>query len=135
MAEKLAWDFHSKLPEFERFELVTINPGLILGPVLIKAPFESGEIIYKMMMGKFPGVANIMLPVVDVRDVALSHLRAVDCKPNVRILVNESTIKFMNIGTCLYEEFGQYKYRVCWNELMYSVFKVASFFMKEAANI
>lgn len=66
MAEKLAWDFHAKLPASDRFDLVTIHPGFILGPVLIKTPFQSEEIIYKMMMGKFPGIPNIMMPVVDV---------------------------------------------------------------------
>ena len=29
LAEKAAWDFLSELPENEKFELVTINPGLV----------------------------------------------------------------------------------------------------------
>ena len=34
LAEKAAWDFVDALPEDEKFELVTINPGLVLGPNL-----------------------------------------------------------------------------------------------------
>lgn len=36
MAEKEVWDFHSKLPEDDRFDVVTINPGFIQGPILSK---------------------------------------------------------------------------------------------------
>ena len=79
MAEKLAWDFQSKLPAAERFEIVTLHPSLIFGPVLIKTPFTSEEIIYKLMMGKFPGIPKINVALVDVRDVAIAHLRALDC--------------------------------------------------------
>ena len=31
MAEKLAWDFYSKLPDDSSLELVSLNPGLIFG--------------------------------------------------------------------------------------------------------
>lgn len=42
LAEKAAWDFVHNLPENERFELVTINPVLILGPNLCNSDFTSG---------------------------------------------------------------------------------------------
>jgi dihydroflavonol-4-reductase len=45
LAEKAAWEFLHSLPEAERFELVTINPVLILGPSLISGDFTSGAII------------------------------------------------------------------------------------------
>ena len=34
LAESAAWDFQASLPESERFELVAINPTLVLGPNL-----------------------------------------------------------------------------------------------------
>ena len=37
LAEKAAWDFISELPEDEKFELATINPGLVVGPNLNEA--------------------------------------------------------------------------------------------------
>jgi len=66
LAEKAAWDYQAKLPENEKFEIVTINPGFILGPVLVKSPFTSEEIIRKFMLGKFPGIPKIHMAVVDV---------------------------------------------------------------------
>lgn len=35
LAEKAAWDYVKQLPENEKFELVAINPGFILGPNLV----------------------------------------------------------------------------------------------------
>jgi dihydroflavonol-4-reductase len=37
LAEKAAWDFVKNLPNDEKFEVVTINPGLVLGPNLNEA--------------------------------------------------------------------------------------------------
>jgi len=39
LAEKACWEFQAKLPEGEKFEIVTINPGLILGKYLVKSTF------------------------------------------------------------------------------------------------
>lgn len=33
-AERAAWDFVNALPEGEKFELVTILPGFIVGPLI-----------------------------------------------------------------------------------------------------
>jgi len=54
MAERAAWDYLKSLPEEERFELVCICPGLVLGPNLNKAHFTSGDIIKKLMLGEIP---------------------------------------------------------------------------------
>ncbi len=76
MAEKAAWEYLDTLPEHEKFELATINPSLILGPPLVPGDFTSGEVIKKIMSGKFPGVPVIQFPFVDVRDVAIAHYKA-----------------------------------------------------------
>lgn len=77
LAEKVAWEFVKNLPEDSKFEVVTICPGLILGPNLNKEAFSSGDIIKKFMMREVPAVLNVSLPIVDVRDVALAHLLAI----------------------------------------------------------
>jgi dihydroflavonol-4-reductase len=77
LAEKAAWDFLYSLPEEERFELVIINPVLILGPSLISGDFSSGQIVEKLVTGKYPGMPKIMLPVVDVRECAQAHLNGI----------------------------------------------------------
>lgn len=45
LAERAAWDFQAALPEDEKYEIVVINPGLVLGPNLNKAQFSSGDIV------------------------------------------------------------------------------------------
>ena len=74
LAERAAWEFLHSLPLEERFELVTINPVLIMGPSIVQTDFSSGLIVKKLILGKYPGVPKIMFPIVDVRECALAHL-------------------------------------------------------------
>ncbi len=73
-AERAAWDFVRD--EGRGLELVTINPGAILGPVLEADYGTSAEIVRKLLRGDFPGMPRIGFPLVDVRDVAELHVRA-----------------------------------------------------------
>ena len=77
LAEQAAWKFMQNLPEKEKFDLVTINPSFILGPNLIQSDFTSSTLVKKIMGGAFPGMPKVQLPIVDVRDVADAHLRAI----------------------------------------------------------
>ena len=54
MAEKAAWEFQASLPEDNRMEIVTINPGFVVGPNLNSAQFSSGDIIKKIMQKEMP---------------------------------------------------------------------------------
>lgn len=56
--------------------MVAINPGLVLGPVLDKDASASVEVIAKMLRGELPGLPRLSLAIVDVRDIADLHLRA-----------------------------------------------------------
>jgi dihydroflavonol-4-reductase len=75
LAESTAWDYIRDMPEKDRFELVSINPGLVLGPAFVGAGFTSGEFVTGIMEGtkKYLPPNNV----VDVRDVAKAHLMAV----------------------------------------------------------
>jgi hypothetical protein len=44
------------LPDDEKFEVATINPGLVIGPNLNEAQFSSGDIVKKIMMNEIPGM-------------------------------------------------------------------------------
>ncbi len=57
-------------------ELVTINPGLVLGPVHGSDFSGSLAVVTQLMNGAMPGVPRIGFPVVDVRDVAALHVTA-----------------------------------------------------------
>ena len=72
LAEKAAWDFVKSLPESEKFELVCINPGLVLGATPLKTGFTSGALINAWMNGK-NGVSGWNIPCVEVDAVADAH--------------------------------------------------------------
>ncbi|GHB52066.1 hypothetical protein GCM10010377_48970 [Streptomyces viridiviolaceus] len=75
LAEQEAWRIAQAQ---DRWRLVTINPGLVIGPALNAAPTsESFTIAKEMASGKMRlGAPRIALTVVDVREVAYAHLAA-----------------------------------------------------------
>lgn len=74
LAERAAWDFIKK--EGGGMEFVTINPVAILGPALSDHISGSFGILQHLINGSMKRVPNIPLNVVDVRDVADLHIRA-----------------------------------------------------------
>ena len=80
-AEKAARAFVDALPEEERFELVHLNPGMVWGPPLIKAHAKaSPKLVRDVISRANPGVPQLMLNVVDVRDVSEAHVRALEAE-------------------------------------------------------
>jgi len=76
IAERAAWDFVAALPPERRIELVTVNPGLVLGPVLDEDYGTSGELVKKLLGRELPACVRVGWAMVDVRDVAAMHLAA-----------------------------------------------------------
>jgi len=74
LAERAAWDFIAD--EGGDLELAVINPTGIFGPVLGPGLSGSVSIIKRMLEGRMPVAPRIYCGVVDVRDVADLHLRA-----------------------------------------------------------
>jgi len=76
-AERQAWDAARAQ---DRWSLVTVNPGLILGPSL-SPESDSGSLFLmnELMSGYFfYGAPNFSFTFVDVRDVATAHLHAAE---------------------------------------------------------
>ncbi len=74
IAERAAWAWLKQ--EGGALELVTINPGAVLGPVLGRDFSASLDIVRKLMDGSIPGLPRFGWPLVDVRDIADLHVRA-----------------------------------------------------------
>ncbi len=74
LAERAAWDFIDR--EGGDLELAVVNPVGIFGPVLGKDVSSSIELVRRMMNGSLPALPRMFFGVVDVRDVADLHLRA-----------------------------------------------------------
>lgn len=75
LAERAAWDFAEKHPAMQ---LTVINPTLVLGPPLDTYYGTSIGLVERLLKGRDPMLPNFGLPIVDVRDIALMHLRAVE---------------------------------------------------------
>jgi nucleoside-diphosphate-sugar epimerase len=76
LAERDAWAFVQALAADRRMELATVNPVYVLGPSLGAGRNASNELVRKLVDREVPGVPRLMLPLVDVRDVAALHLLA-----------------------------------------------------------
>lgn len=74
LAERAAWDFIKK--EGGNLEFATINPVAMLGPSLSAHISGSFHILEHLLDGSMKAVPNIPLNIVDVRDVADLHIRA-----------------------------------------------------------
>jgi len=74
LAERAAWDFIAK--EGGKLELSVVNPVGVFGPVLGPDYSTSILIVQRLMDGAMPGCPKLYFGVVDVRDVADLHLRA-----------------------------------------------------------
>jgi dihydroflavonol-4-reductase len=74
IAERAAWAWLAA--EGGSLELVTVNPGLILGPVLGSDFSASIEFVKKLLDGSIPALPRFGFNVVDVRDVARLHVLA-----------------------------------------------------------
>jgi nucleoside-diphosphate-sugar epimerase len=57
-------------------ELVTVLPGAVFGPILTTGTIGSAGIIARMLSGTMRGIPRIGLEIVDVRDLADVHIRA-----------------------------------------------------------
>lgn len=88
-AERAALALHAALPEDQRFELVHLNPGMVWGPPMIKAHAKASPKLARDIISKAqPGVPQLMLSIVDVRDVAQAHLAALTHEqPPARCLI------------------------------------------------
>jgi nucleoside-diphosphate-sugar epimerase len=74
LAERAAWDFVAA--EGKGLELSVVNPVGVFGPVLGPDYSTSILIVRRLMDGTFPGCPRLYFGVVDVRDVADLHIRA-----------------------------------------------------------
>lgn len=76
LAERAAWDYVRG--EAIDMALTTINPALVIGPPLGDRYGTSLEVVERLLSGKDPMQPRVSFPIVDVRDVAQMHLRALE---------------------------------------------------------
>ena len=113
LAERAAWDFIAR--EGGGLELATVNPVAVLGPVLGPDVSASILLVRAMLDGRTPAVPKIYFGLVDVRDVADLHLRAMEspaAKGERFLAVGGEPISMVEIGRVLRQHLGDAGRRV-----------------------
>lgn len=106
VAEQEAW---KRAKAQSRWDLVTIHPGLVLGPSLTSSS-ASGSMATMRTFTDYSlalGTPMLVVGVVDVRDVARAHIAA-GFTPSAhgRYLTNAATISMLGISRILRKNFG-----------------------------
>ena len=74
LAERAAWDLVGAASGTTT--LATVNPSVVLGPVLGRDFSDSVQVVQRLLSGRMPGLPRLGFSFVDVRDVADLHIRA-----------------------------------------------------------
>lgn len=111
LAERAAWDFVADHPEVE---LVTVQPGLVLGPVQHAAAGTSVSLVRRLLGREIPAVPELGFAPVDVRDLARAHRLAMETPGAAgnRYICAGDNLWFGDIARILADEFGPQGYRV-----------------------
>lgn len=76
LAERAAWEYVADVAP--GMALTAINPGFVVGPPLDDELGSSTSLVVRLLSGKDPMLPRYGIPVVDVRDVAQMHVRALE---------------------------------------------------------
>ena len=127
LAERAAWDFIMR--EGGPLELSVVNPVGVFGPVLGPDYSTSILLIQRLMDGAMPGCPRLSFGVVDVRDVADLHLRAMESPAarNERFLaVSGNFMSILDMAKVLKARLGNAARRVPARQLSDFVVRLAA---------
>jgi dihydroflavonol-4-reductase len=109
LAEKAAWDYiSSDAPELE---LTTVNPVLVAGAPLDKHFGASVSVVERILNGKDPMLPDISFSIVDVKDVAAMHVKAIsiEASKGKRFIASAGARTFVQLAKTLKAKFPNRK--------------------------
>lgn len=124
LAEKEAWKIYEAQ---KRWELVVVNPALVLGPSVGPANnSESFNILRQLGDGtaRF-GVPNFHFAVVDVRDVAIAHFKAGFKDAKGRHIITSGGATLLELSRFIRKKYGNQYPLPRWNAPMWIVWIIA----------
>ena len=129
LAERAAWDFiaNGGAP----LELAVVNPVGVFGPVLGPDYSTSILLVQRLMDGAMPGCPQLVFGIVDVRDVADLHLRAMthpDANGERFLAVAGDFMSIQKIASLLKSHFGSAARRVPTRLLPNWILKIVALF-------
>jgi nucleoside-diphosphate-sugar epimerase len=129
LAEQAAWDFIAR--EGGGLELSVVNPVAVLGPVLGPDYSASILLVQRLMDGTVPALPRLYFGIVDVRDVADLHIRAMthpDARSERFLAVAGDFMSFRDIAELLKDRMGASAKRVRTRQLPDWLVRVAATF-------
>lgn len=133
LAEQAAWEFIEK--EGGSLEFATINPVAIWGPSLDDHVSGSFHLLENLLNGTMKAIPNIALNVVDVRDVADLHIRAMEtpaANGNRFIASADGQISLPEIAELLKNKRPEISQKISSRKLPNFVLSIASLFNTQA---
>lgn len=99
LAERAAWE----IAKARGLKLTTINPGFVVGPPLDDHYGSSLGLVERILKGKDPMMPPFGFPMVDVRDVAEMHLRALQRPETIgrRYIAASGSMAMVDMGRTL----------------------------------
>ena len=90
-------------------EFVSVNPGMVLGPVDSGDFSASVELVQQLLSGAMPMAPNLGFPIVDVRDIAALHVLALETPglANERFLGAGQFLTALEVGGVLRARLGE----------------------------
>ncbi len=133
LAERAAWEFAEGASG--GMTLATVLPGMILGPVIAKSVSGSVEVVSRMLQGKVPALPRIGFNLLDVRDLADLHIRAMEAPraAGERFIAVSGFLWLADIARLLREHLGARAAKVPTRALPDLVLRLSAWFSAEAA--
>lgn len=105
VAEQRAWEMEKAQSVWK---MVTIHPGLVMGPVLSSRSNDGSiSFIKKFLSGSMTITPHVGLAFVDVRDVAHAHILGMKSEKTGRYICVENSYYYADVANMLRPKYGQ----------------------------
>ena len=135
LAERAAWDLINAAGGATT--LATVNPALVLGPLLDDDAAGSAQVVERLLSGRVPGLPRLGFNIVDVRDVADLHIRAMTAPEAAgeRFIAAGTFAWMADLAAMLRTHLGDQASKVPTRKIPDFVLRFASLFDKELGSV
>lgn len=112
------------------FELAVINPGFVIGPIATDGAGSSTEVYFRLLDGAMPAIPALSFPSIDVRDVAIAHLKAMllPGAAGKRFILTNGCYPMRQMAADLAAEFARHGYKIPTGKLPSWLVRLGAFF-------
>jgi nucleoside-diphosphate-sugar epimerase len=135
IAERAAWDLIAN--SGGATTLATVNPTLVIAPVLSIGSFGSVQVVQRLLSGRVPGIPRLGFNIVDARDVADLHIRAMTAPEAAgeRFIAAGTWAWMADLAVLLRERLGMAAAKVPSRTVPDFVLRLAALFDKELGSV